>query len=130
MGTFEILGAITGAEGLLVGVAALDTGFFKGGAGAEDLEVGVEDLTGVDDLGGGATGLEFDGKESREVGVDGLDDLEAAGNVERLVGVVGLDDTEVGPPEVDDRRFPTNDELELEDDVGCLDTELPLVAGS
>ena len=84
----ELVGTVDGAEGRLVGVADLDEGLLA--ASTDGLDVGVEDLTGVDDRGRGAD--DFAGTVVREGGVEGLVGFETAGNVERPVGVAGLDE--------------------------------------
>lgn len=84
----ELEGTVDGAEGRLVGVADLDEGLLA--ASTDDLDVGVEDLTGVDDRGRGAD--DFAGTVVREGGVEGLVGFETAGNVGRPVGVAGLDE--------------------------------------
>lgn len=83
----ELDDTVDGTEGRLVGVADLDEGLLT--TGSDGLDVGVEDLTGVDDRGGAN---DFDGKVVREGGVEGLVGFEAAGNVGRPVGVAGLDE--------------------------------------
>lgn len=74
------------------------------------LEVGVEDLVGLD-----APVVET-------VDLDGVDDLDG-----RPVGVVGL---EPGPPDDEGLRVPELEEFNREGGAGCFDTKLPLVAGS
>lgn len=144
-GGADILDAEDGVEGRRVGVAALDVGF---GAVTVGLEVGVEDLAvdldnGVEDL-EGTVGLATDaglaaeivglvedtvslleGKVALEVGVDGLDVLDAV-NDGRPVGVAGLDP---GPPEEDGLRAPALDEFNPGEEAGCLDTKLLLAGG-
>ncbi|RRT65099.1 hypothetical protein B296_00041299 [Ensete ventricosum] len=83
----ELNDTVDGTEGRLVGVADLDEGLLT--TGTDGLDVGVEDLTGVDDSGGNN---DFDGKIVREGGVEGLVGFGAVGNVGRPVGVAGLDE--------------------------------------
>lgn len=88
-GGAELAGTVEGVEGRLVGVADLDAGLL--GTSEEGLDVGVEDRAeGVDDLGGGTT--DFEDNVVREVGVEGLEDLDVALNVGRPVGVAGLEE--------------------------------------
>lgn len=113
-------------DGLLVGVTDLEVSLLAGGT--EDLEVGVEDLTGVDDLGWAIT--DFGGNIEREVGVEDLGNFDAVGSAGRPVGVAGLDEVTLEPPDEDGLRTPEIEELKLADGADCLDVVIFLEEGS
>lgn len=71
---------------------------------------------------------------AREVGVDGLEDLEV--NVERPVGVTDLDPPpgvaglDAGPPADEGRLIPETEEVNPVDAADCLAIKLLFTAGS
>lgn len=66
-------------------------------------------------------------KVAREVGVEDLAGLEVVVNVGRPVGVAGRDPE---PPDDEGLRVPAAEEFNPGEEADCLDTELPLEAGS
>ncbi|KAK6933025.1 hypothetical protein RJ641_035919 [Dillenia turbinata] len=119
------VGLDAGIEGLAVGVEDL----------AVALEVGVEDLAEAVGLVVGTVGLVAGLVAGTVVlvgavalvGVAGLDGLDPDVTVGLLVGVAGLDP---GPPDDKGLRVTPLEEFNPGDKTGCLDTELPLAAGS
>lgn len=157
----DMMGSFDGNEGRRVGVDALDVDLEGGKVGllvgvedlAADLDMGVEDLEGIEDLAAGTGVLAaelkgfvveteglvvetvfldaaamdlFEGMVDR-VGVEGLDDFEDAVSVGRPVGVAGRDP---GPPDDEGLLVPPLEELNPGEEAGCLDTKLVLPAGS
>lgn len=96
-------------------------------AGTVGLAAETEDFAAETvDLAAEIVGL-FDGKVALEVGVEGLEDLDAVVNVGRAVGVTGLDP---GPPDDDGLRNPALEEFNPGDEACCLDAKLLRTAGS
>lgn len=104
----------------------LDASLLAGGT--EDLDVGVDDLIGVDDL-VWATADFGSGSVEREVGVEDLGSFDAVCVVVRPVGVAGLDELTLEPPDEDGLRIP-EDEFKLADGASCLDIVTFLEEGS
>lgn len=125
-GGAELAGKLERVEGLLVGVADLETGLLAGGM--EDLDAGVEDLAGEDDLGGGAADL--DGTIGRAVGVEDLDGLDDAGNEGRPLGVEGLEVVALDPPADEGLLIPEREEFKPEEVISCVETVVLLEEGS
>jgi hypothetical protein len=148
VGGADTLGALDGVDGRRVGVAALDVDLDGGKVGlavgvedlAVDLDKGVEDLAGTVGLAAGTVVLVaeteglvaeteglVEGKVALDVGVEGLEGLDADVNVGRPVGVAGLDP---GPPDDGGLRGPTLEVFNPGEEAACLDTKFVLVVGS
>jgi len=123
----DVLVALAGPD-VLDGVVDLPGGCVDLAGGCIDLAGGCVDLAegsvdlevGVDDL--GAVGPVLAGRVARELGVEGLEPLDAVVDAARPVGVEGLEELDVSPPDDDGRRIVAA-EFKLFDDAvlnGCV----------
>lgn len=122
-----IVDLIAGPVGLVaeaVGLAAVGVSL---AAETDALLVDVVLVTDTVDLELFMEGLVVDGNVAREVGVEGLEDLEFVVNMGLPVGVAGLDP---GPPDDEGLRLAPLEELSPGEEVGCLEAKLFLAAGS
>lgn len=122
LGGIKLEGKLDGVDDLLVGVVDLDTGLLAGGM--DDLDAGVEDLAGDDDLGGAAAELE--GTLGRAVGVEDLEGLDAVCTEGRPLGVEGLEEVTLDPPDDEGLLIPKRDEFKLEWVISCAEAVVHL----